>query len=113
MTFRGSGLCDGALESVQPRRGPPQDLLTIHGRHAAEATIDHVVRARPGRRGQREVRRPQDVVDAQVRGIRRNIVEPRREVALAVEHLGGLQLVPLTGEAVVLELVVGPTVLLL
>src|SRR4029453_16455505 len=57
---------------------------------------------------QGEIGWPENVFRADVSGERRDGVEPRGEETLALEHFRGLQRITLAGEAVMVELMVGP-----
>jgi hypothetical protein len=96
------------LQPIQLRRISPQHSFTVFSRQSLETMSDGFAGARPCRIGERQIGRPQDAIGADVIGERCDRIVPGVEKALALEHLQRREIVTLTGETVMFELVIGP-----
>ena len=75
------------LEPIKRRGVFPQHLFPVLRRYVPEAARDGFLCARPTRSRQGKIGGPENVLRTDVSGERRNLVEPRGEETLAVEHL--------------------------
>ena len=96
------------LQPIQLRGIPPQHSFARFRRDALETVIDGFSGARPGRIGERQIGRPENVIGADVVRERRDQIVPGVEEALTLEHLQRREVVTFAGESVMLELVIGP-----
>ena len=70
--------------------------------------IDGFSGSRPGRIREREISRPENMIGTDVIGKRRDLIVPSVEETLALEHLERREIVSLTCQTVMFELVIGP-----
>src|SRR5262249_54816585 len=93
---------------VEPGRVVDEHLAPLLLGHTVKAARDRPAAFRPGGRGLREVRAPQQVVEADVMpGLEPRRVEPSDDMTLPLEEHGRQQVVALRLQALALELVVG------
>src|SRR5687768_1518044 len=93
---------------VELRRVVHQHLPAILLRNALETPRDRTAAFRPGGCRLWKVGAPEHIGDADVlAGLGSGRIEPSHEIALALEELGGPQLIALRVQALALELMVG------
>jgi hypothetical protein len=96
------------LQPIQLRRVFPQHSFARFRRYTHETMIDSFLGAWPGRIGEREIRRPEDMIGADIIGKGRDWLVPGVEEALTLKHLQRRKIITLTGQTIMFELAVGP-----